>query len=193
MPAKAKRLVYMAAIPISLAATLYFASGATVLLLIAAIAFIGIILSWQLTQLTGSIDEMRGRISSGAKEVRDWISQTIGISADEQNKMIEEQKNHACGILEIIPFVGNLVGNLIVIFAALIQGGDVRMVVGIIAVYLTVQLLQTYVLEPLVVGQRVTINPLFTIMGLVAGGVPLGRCRDGISYPGNRHHEDYLR
>jgi len=74
-----------------------------------------------------------------------------------------------CGILEIVPFVGNLVGNLIAVFAALVQGGDVRMVVAIIAVYLTVQFLQTYVLEPLVVGQRVNINPLFTIMGLVAG------------------------
>lgn len=305
MYAKAKRLVYIAAIIISLTAALYFAapflipivlaallamlltrisewlenkgvgrglaSAAAVLLLIAAIAFIGVILSWQLAQLTSSIDEMRDRLSSGAKDLRDWISQTIGISVDEQNKMIEEQKNHAsgqanallmsfinslanvvinailiivyiflflyyrdhlkqfvlriipqdkrhdakeiiqksvalsgdyltglssmiamlwvmygigfwivglkgallfaiiCGILEIVPFVGNLVGNLIAVFAALVQGGDVRMVVAIIAVYLTVQFLQTYVLEPLVVGQRVNINPLFTIMGLVAG------------------------
>src|SRR3546814_4255023 len=43
------------------------------------------------------------------------------------------------------------------------------MVIGIVAVYLTVQFLQTYVLEPVVVGQQVNINPLFTIMGLVAG------------------------
>lgn len=74
-----------------------------------------------------------------------------------------------CGILEIVPFLGNLIGNLIAVFAALVQGGDAGMVIGIIAVYLTVQFLQTYVLEPLVVGQRVNINPLFTIMGLVAG------------------------
>src|SRR3546814_1979474 len=60
-----------------------------------------------------------------------------------------------CGILEIVPFLGNLVGNLIAVFAALVQGGDLGMVIGIVAVYLTVQFLQTYVLEPVVVGQQV--------------------------------------
>jgi predicted PurR-regulated permease PerM len=37
-----------------------------------------------------------------------------------------------------------------------------------------VQFIQTYVLEPLVVGAEVNINPLFTIMGLVAGEVLWG-------------------
>src|SRR5690606_13802478 len=46
---------------------------------------------------------------------------------------------------------------------------DGNMVLGILAVYLTVQFLQSYILEPLVVGQRVNINPLFTIVALVAG------------------------
>ena len=42
--------------------------------------------------------------------------------------------------------------------------------------YAIVQFLQTYILEPLVVGSGVNINPLFTIGGIVAGelvwGVP---------------------
>lgn len=246
-------------------------SALAVFLLIGAVVLLGMILSWQLSQLTSSIDETRERLTSGAKELREWISNTVGISIDDQNKMIEEQTNQAsgqtngllmsfinsfanvminavlvivyillflyyrdhlkqfvlrivpqdkkqnaqkiiqksealsghyltglfsmiamlwvmygfgfwmvglqgallfaiiCGILEIVPFLGNLVGNLFAIFAALVQGGDLGMVIGIVAVYLTVQLLQTYVLEPLVVGQQVNINPLFTIMALVAG------------------------
>ncbi|MGV3761804.1 AI-2E family transporter [Parapedobacter sp.] len=246
-------------------------SALAVLLLIGAIAILGVILSWQLGQLTSSIDEMKERLASGAKELRDWISNTIGFSIDDQNKIIKEQTNQAsgqanallmsfinslanvvinavlivvyiwlflyyrdhlkqfvlrivpqdkrqnaqeiiqksealsghyltglfsmiamlwvmygigfwmvglqgallfaiiCGLLEIVPFLGNLLGNLIAVFAALVQGADLGMVIGIIAVYLTVQFLQTYVLEPLVVGQQVNINPLFTIMGLVAG------------------------
>ncbi|HWK98828.1 MAG TPA: AI-2E family transporter, partial [Parapedobacter sp.] len=88
-----------------------------------------------------------------------------------------------CGVLEIVPFLGNLVGNLIAVFAALVQGGDMRMVIGIIAVYLTVQFLQTYVLEPLVVGQRVNINPLFTIMGLVAGELLWGIAGMALAIP----------
>lgn len=81
-----------------------------------------------------------------------------------------------CGLLEVIPFVGNLTGNLVTIGATLAQGGSVNMVLGIIAVYALVQFIQTYILEPLVVGAEVNINPLFTIIGLVAGealwGIP---------------------
>ncbi|SKB87634.1 Predicted PurR-regulated permease PerM [Parapedobacter luteus] len=88
-----------------------------------------------------------------------------------------------CGMLEIVPFFGNFVGNLIAILAALAQGGDARMVLGIVLVYLTVQFLQTYILEPLVVGQQVNINPLFTIMGLVAGELLWGIAGMALAIP----------
>src|SRR5690606_17938569 len=54
-----------------------------------------------------------------------------------------------CGVLEIVPFFGNFIGNLIAVFAVLAQGGAGSMVLGILAVYLIVQFLQTYILEPL--------------------------------------------
>lgn len=74
-----------------------------------------------------------------------------------------------CGILEIIPFVGNLTGTSITILAVLSQGGNSSMVIGILIVYGLVQFIQTYILEPLVVGEQVNINPLFTIMVIVLG------------------------
>ncbi len=74
-----------------------------------------------------------------------------------------------CGILEIIPFVGNLVGNTVVVLAVLAQGGDGGMILGVIGIYIVVQLTQTYILEPIVVGHRVNINALFTIIGLIVG------------------------
>jgi len=74
-----------------------------------------------------------------------------------------------CGILEIIPFVGNLTGTSITVLAVLAQGGDSKMIIGVLIVYGTVQLVQTYVLEPLIVGEQVDINPLFTIMAIVLG------------------------
>ena len=48
------------------------------------------------------------------------------------------------------------------------------MVIGIIISYAFIQFFQTYVLEPLVVGTEVNINPLFTIMGLVVGEIIWG-------------------
>jgi len=74
-----------------------------------------------------------------------------------------------CGLLEIIPFVGNLTGNLLAIIMVIIQGGGIGMILGVVITYAIVQFLQTYILEPLVVGAEVNINPLFTILVLVAG------------------------
>jgi predicted PurR-regulated permease PerM len=81
-----------------------------------------------------------------------------------------------CGLLEIVPFVGNLTGTALTIAMTLVQGGDMNLVIGILVTYGLVQFIQSYLLEPLVVGSEVNINPLATIVGLVAGellwGIP---------------------
>lgn len=81
-----------------------------------------------------------------------------------------------CGLLEIVPFVGNLTGNTLAVLMVIIQGGGINMVIGVVITYLIIQFLQTYILEPLVVGAEVNINPLFTIIILVLGeliwGIP---------------------
>lgn len=96
-----------------------------------------------------------------------WVMYSIGFS-------IVGVKNAVffavlCGLLEIVPFVGNLLGTAITVGMSLVQGADTDMVIGILLTYGLVQFLQTYILEPLVVGAEVSINPLFTIIGLVAG------------------------
>jgi len=74
-----------------------------------------------------------------------------------------------CGILEIVPFIGNITGTSITVLAVVAQGGQTSQILGVIGVYLLIQFIQTYIIEPLVVGDQVNINPLFTIMALVAG------------------------
>lgn len=81
-----------------------------------------------------------------------------------------------CGLLEIVPFIGNLTGTGLTILMVVVQGGGGGMVMGVIITYGIVQFIQTYLLEPLVVGAEVNINPLFTILALVLGellwGIP---------------------
>ena len=81
-----------------------------------------------------------------------------------------------CGLLEIIPFVGNLLGNALTIIVALAEGGSMNVVIGILITYAVVQFIQSYILEPMVVGSEVSINPVFTIIGIIAGefiwGIP---------------------
>ncbi len=74
-----------------------------------------------------------------------------------------------CGLLEIIPFIGNLTGTSLTVLAVIAQGGDSKMIIGVLVTYFMVQFIQTYILEPIVVGEQVNINPLFTIMAIVLG------------------------
>ena len=81
-----------------------------------------------------------------------------------------------CGILEIVPFVGNIVGTTITVLVTSINGGDTTLLIGIIVTYGIVQFIQGWVLEPLIVGAQVKINALFTIIALIIGeliwGIP---------------------
>lgn len=79
-----------------------------------------------------------------------------------------------CGLLEIIPFVGNLTGTSLTVLAVVAQGGDSKMIIGVLVTYFLVQFIQTYILEPIIVGEQVNINPLFTIMAIVLGELVWG-------------------
>jgi predicted PurR-regulated permease PerM len=103
-----------------------------------------------------------------------WIMYGIGFS-------IAGVKNAVffailCGLLEIIPFIGNLAGTALTLLMALTQGGESNVIIGILITYALVQFIQSYIIEPLVVGAEVNINPLFTIIAIVLGetiwGIP---------------------
>jgi predicted PurR-regulated permease PerM len=81
-----------------------------------------------------------------------------------------------CGLLEIVPFVGNITGTILTILVTAVHGAAFPVLGGIVIVYATVQFIQGWILEPLIVGPQVKINSLFTIMALVLGellwGIP---------------------
>lgn len=81
-----------------------------------------------------------------------------------------------CGLLEIVPYLGNIVGIAITVVIAAVSGADPELLVGIVITYGIIQLIQTSFFEPLILGPQVKINPLFTIIILVVGellwGIP---------------------
>lgn len=79
-----------------------------------------------------------------------------------------------CGTLEIIPYVGNLTGNILTALMAFTQSGEFSLVLWVLLVYSIVQLAQSYIIEPLVVGSKVSINPLFTILIIILGELVWG-------------------
>ncbi|MCC8408230.1 AI-2E family transporter [Mucilaginibacter sp. UR6-1] len=96
-----------------------------------------------------------------------WIMYSIGFSVVGVNNAIFFAI--LCGMLEIIPFVGNITGTGLTVLMDLAQGGGSGMVIGVLITYGLVQFIQSYILQPLVVGKDVDVNPLFTIMVLVLG------------------------
>ncbi len=77
-------------------------------------------------------------------------------------------------VLETVPFIGNITGTLLTMLMTVVQGGSNMMVLGVLISYATVQFIQTYFLETLVVGEKVNINPLITIAGLIVGELVWG-------------------
>jgi predicted PurR-regulated permease PerM len=81
-----------------------------------------------------------------------------------------------CGILEIVPFVGNITGTTLTFSVAALNGANPFVLIGIIITYSVVQFIQGWVLEPFILGAQVKINPLFTIIVLILGqllwGIP---------------------
>ncbi len=74
-----------------------------------------------------------------------------------------------CGTLEMIPFIGNITGTILTVLMGVVQGGDFKLIAGILIVYGLVQFIQSYILQPLVVGSEVNLNPFFTILSIVIG------------------------
>ncbi len=81
-----------------------------------------------------------------------------------------------CGLLEVVPYIGNITGSALTLLIAAMHGAPPSVLVGIVVVYGVVQVFQGWVLEPLILGPQVKINPLFTIIALVLGeliwGIP---------------------
>jgi predicted PurR-regulated permease PerM len=79
-----------------------------------------------------------------------------------------------CGLFEIIPFVGNITGTSLTVLVSAVQGASLAILGGIVLTYGTVQFIQGWVLEPLILGPQVRINPFATIIALVLGGLLWG-------------------
>lgn len=79
-----------------------------------------------------------------------------------------------CGLLEIVPFIGNITGTTLTVLVTALHGANPTVLIGIVVTYGVVQFIQGWVLEPLILGPQVKINPLFTIIALVIGDLVWG-------------------
>jgi predicted PurR-regulated permease PerM len=79
-----------------------------------------------------------------------------------------------CGLLEIVPFIGNLTGTSLTVLVSVVQGAGMPMVISIVVTYLVVQFIQEWILSPIIVGTQVKINAFTTIIAMVLGELVWG-------------------
>jgi len=73
-------------------------------------------------------------------------------------------------ILNLIPYVGALIGNLIGVLLTLTSSQELWPVITVLCVIAFVQFLDNNILMPRIVGSKVKINALFAILGVFIGG-----------------------
>ena len=76
--------------------------------------------------------------------------------------------------LTLIPFIGNIIGmGLALVFGYLTQG-ETSILIGVILTFTIVQFIESYVLEPFIVGDKVDIHPFFVILAIILGNMIWG-------------------
>jgi predicted PurR-regulated permease PerM len=69
-------------------------------------------------------------------------------------------------LLTLIPFIGNIIGGSLPAITALLYG-DITSAYLVIALFVIVQVIESYVLTPLVVGKEVDLHPIMSIVIVV--------------------------
>ncbi|MBO9999762.1 MAG: AI-2E family transporter [Cyanobacteria bacterium SID2] len=76
------------------------------------------------------------------------------------------------GVTNLIPFLGPILGAVPALIVALSQGG--WLVLWVLILFVIIQNVETYVLDPLLVGTSVGIHPLFQLLSVLGGAQVLG-------------------
>jgi predicted PurR-regulated permease PerM len=77
-------------------------------------------------------------------------------------------------VITIIPYFGPLLSGLLPILFSLVYFDSLQKILFFSAVIIVIQLVESYVFEPLILGKEVKLNPLAVIIAIVGGGIIWG-------------------
>ncbi|MFK8185536.1 MAG: AI-2E family transporter [Phormidesmis sp.] len=76
------------------------------------------------------------------------------------------------GVTNLVPFLGPILGAIPALIVAIPQGGWI--VLWVIIFYAIIQNIETYILDPLLVGSSVGVHPLYQLLAVLGGTQVLG-------------------
>ncbi|HEX2533359.1 MAG TPA: AI-2E family transporter, partial [Chitinophagaceae bacterium] len=86
-------------------------------------------------------------------------------------------------VLNLIPYVGALIGNVIGVLLTLTSSQELWPIVAVLITIAAVQFLDNNILMPRIVGSKVKINALASIVGVIIGGALAGIAGMFLSLP----------
>jgi predicted PurR-regulated permease PerM len=78
------------------------------------------------------------------------------------------------GLLNVIPYVGTLLGIVLACGFTLADGGGFGSIAAVVGVFVAVQSLEGYFLTPRILGGRLNLHPMAVFLGLLVGGKLFG-------------------
>jgi predicted PurR-regulated permease PerM len=77
-------------------------------------------------------------------------------------------------VLTLIPYLGNVIGFTLALVFGYVTQGEFSILVGIAITFTVVQFMESYILTPYIVGDKVDVHPLFVIMAVIVGNMMWG-------------------
>ncbi len=74
-------------------------------------------------------------------------------------------------ILNLIPYIGMIIAGIVGVLITMSYTQDISIPIGIIAVLIVVQVLDNNFIFPAIVGGKVKLNSLFSVVGVLLGGI----------------------
>ncbi len=77
-------------------------------------------------------------------------------------------------LLTLIPWIGNIIGLAMAMAFGYLTSGDLSVLWGIILTFTISQFVESYILQPYIVGDKVGLHPFFVIVFVILGGAIWG-------------------
>lgn len=77
-------------------------------------------------------------------------------------------------VLTLIPYIGNIIGFAMAVAFGFLTSGEISVLIGIAITFTVAQFVESYVLQPYVVGDRVDVHPFFVILAVILGNMLWG-------------------
>lgn len=86
-------------------------------------------------------------------------------------------------ILNLVPYIGGLVATALAVMVTFISHPEIDVLLGVVGVFIAVQVIDNNFLVPFIVGSKVRINALVSIVGVLVGGALAGLSGMFLSIP----------